>query len=92
MEDYYNFAKEIRAQGKYGIISNGTPSITPMVFKWLWRLLLQEKADGTLDPNDIGLDNEGAVQGAEYLRKFIDNTVPLSIFGDDGLAKLTSSL
>lgn len=89
MEDYYNFAKEIRSQGKYGIISKWDTIYYAYGFlSGFGGYCFKQKADGTLDPNDIGLDNEGAVQGAEYLRKFIDNTVPSSIFGDDGFAEI----
>ncbi len=89
MEDYYNFAKEIRSQGKYGIISKWDTIYYAYGFlSGFGGYCFKQKADGTLDPNDIGLDNEGAVQGAEYLRKFIDNTAPSSIFGDDGFAEI----
>ena len=89
MEDYYNFAKEIRSQGKYGIISKWDTIYYAYGFlSGFGGYCFKQKADGTLDPNDIGLDNECAVRGAEYLRKFIDNTAPSSIFGDDGFAEI----
>lgn len=89
MDDYYNFAKEIKKQGKYGIISKWDTIYYAYGFlSGFGGYCFKTRPDGTLDPNDIGLDNDGAVQGAEYLRKFIDNTVPASILGDDGYGEI----
>lgn len=40
--------------------------------------------DGTLDPNDVGLNNEGAVKGYEFLHKLVveDKLMPPDISGD----------
>lgn len=89
MEDYYNFAKEIKKQGKYGIISKWDTIYYAYGFlSGFGGYCFKQNEDGTLDPNDIGLDNDGAIAGAEYLRKFVDNTVPKSILGDDGYAEI----
>ncbi|MBQ8023742.1 MAG: extracellular solute-binding protein [Succinivibrio sp.] len=89
MEDYYNFAKEIKKQGKYGIISKWDTIYYAYGFlRGFGGYCFKQNEDGTLDPNDIGLDNDGAIAGAEYLRKFVDNTVPKSILGDDGYAEI----
>ena len=89
MEDYYNFSKEIKKQGKYGIISKWDTIYYAYGFlSGYGGYCFKQKEDGSLDPNDIGLDNDGAIAGTEYLRKFIDNTVPKSILGDDGYAEI----
>ncbi|MHC0036736.1 extracellular solute-binding protein [Pseudoneobacillus sp. C159] len=41
--------------------------------------------NGTLDPQDLGLNNEGAVQGAEYIQKwYTEKLFPAGIVGESG--------
>ncbi|TFB24455.1 extracellular solute-binding protein [Filobacillus milosensis] len=46
--------------------------------------------DGTLDSTDIGLNNEGAVEGAEYIQKWYEEGLfPEGIIGESGGSALT---
>jgi len=40
--------------------------------------------DGTLDAKDLGLHNEGAIEGAEYIQKWYKNVFPKGIIGESG--------
>lgn len=88
MDDYYNFAKEMKKHGKYGISKLDTIYYAYGFLSGFGGYCFKTRADGTLDPDVIGLDNEGAVQGVEYLRKFITDTATASILGDEGYAEI----
>lgn len=46
---------------------------------------------GNYDPTDIGINNEGAVEGAEYIQKFYDEGLfPTGIIGEQGINVLDS--
>lgn len=40
--------------------------------------------DGALDPKDLGLSNEGALEGATYIQKWYTNVFPKGIIGESG--------
>lgn len=40
--------------------------------------------DGALDRDDLGLNNEGAVEGAAYIQKWYKNVFPSGIIGESG--------
>ncbi|MFS0864986.1 extracellular solute-binding protein [Fredinandcohnia sp. 179-A 10B2 NHS] len=47
--------------------------------------------DGGFDATDIGLDNEGAIKGAEYIQKFYsEGLFPTGIIGEQGINVLES--
>ncbi|MGN1281040.1 MAG: extracellular solute-binding protein [Succinivibrio sp.] len=89
MEDYYNFAKEIRASGKWGIISKWDTIYYAYGFlRGFGGYCFGQNSDESLNPADIGLDNAGSIAGAEYLKKFVNGLVPESILGDNGYAEI----
>ncbi|WP_117149313.1 extracellular solute-binding protein [Paraliobacillus zengyii] len=48
-------------------------------------------ADGNFDPTDIGLNNEGAIEGAESIQKFYDEGLfPSGLVGEQGINVLDS--
>src|SRR5690625_3243087 len=50
-----------------------------------------EDENGDYDPSDIGLNNPGAVEGAEIIQKFYtENLFPSGIIGDEGIQVLDS--
>lgn len=50
-----------------------------------------ENADGSYDPEDIGLANEGAIEGADYIQQFYDAGVfPSGLVGEQGINVLDS--
>ncbi len=50
-----------------------------------------ENADGSYDPEDIGLANEGAIEGADYIQQFYEAGVfPSGLVGEQGINVLDS--
>ncbi|WP_430611425.1 extracellular solute-binding protein [Enterococcus sp. DIV0876] len=48
-------------------------------------------ADGSYNPDDIGLANDGAIEGADYIQQFYDEGVfPSGIVGEQGINVLDS--
>ena len=53
--------------------------------------IFKSDADGTYDPADLGLNNKGAVEGAEYIQKFYqEGLFPAGIIGEQGINVLES--
>jgi arabinogalactan oligomer / maltooligosaccharide transport system substrate-binding protein len=85
MEELYDFAKENTKGGKYGFLATwdnyyfahaAIGGNGGYVFK---------DNGGTLDPKDVGLANEGAIKGAEYISKwYAEKLFPAGIVGETG--------
>ncbi|MFP5112963.1 extracellular solute-binding protein [Bacillaceae bacterium C204] len=85
MEDLYTFAKENTKGENYGFLAlwdnfyfaHGLiGGMGGYVFK---------NNNGTLDPADIGLNNDGAVEGTEYIQKWYkEGLFPKGIIGENG--------
>ncbi|PLR97663.1 sugar ABC transporter substrate-binding protein [Bacillus sp. T33-2] len=85
MEDLYTFAKENTKGESYGFLAlfdNYYFAHAPIggnggyVFK---------EDNGTLDPKDVGLNNEGAVKGTEFIQKwYTEGLFPKGIVGENG--------
>lgn len=89
MEDYYNFAREMRNIGKWGIVSKWDTIYYAYGFlRGFGGYCFGQNTDETLNPSDIGLDNAGAIAGTEYLKKFINDLAPQSILGDSGYGEI----
>ncbi|MBA2872064.1 arabinogalactan oligomer/maltooligosaccharide transport system substrate-binding protein [Anoxybacillus calidus] len=85
MDELYEFAKNFTKDEQYGFLAlwdnfyfaHGIiGGMGGYVFK---------NNDGTLDPKDLGLNNEGAVKGAEYIQKWYkEGLFPKGIIGENG--------
>jgi arabinogalactan oligomer/maltooligosaccharide transport system substrate-binding protein len=85
MDELYEFAKNFTKGDQYGFLAlwdnfyfaHGIiGGMGGYVFK---------NNDGTLDPKDLGLNNEGAVKGAEYIQKWYkEGLFPKGIIGENG--------
>ncbi len=85
MDDVYSFAKDFTKDGNYGFLAlwdNFYFAHAPMggyggyVFA---------ENDGALDPKDLGLNNDGAVEGTEYIQKWYkEGLFPKGIIGENG--------
>ena len=92
LEDYYEYSKKETKDGNFGLLAKfdsiyyAYGALSPMgayVFK--------RDADGNFDATDVGLANEGAVKGVEYLKKFYaDGLFPTGIVGDNGINAIDS--
>ncbi|WP_369902839.1 extracellular solute-binding protein [Bacillus manliponensis] len=85
MDDLYNFSKEFSKDGNYGFLALGDNFYFANAFmSGMGGYVFGEK-DGKPNPADLGLNNEGAVQGAEYLKKWYDEKLfPKGIIGENG--------
>ncbi|KAB2330911.1 extracellular solute-binding protein [Bacillus mesophilum] len=85
MDELYEQAKELTSGDQYGFIAvlddfymahGYLAGMGGYVFK---------DNDGALDRNDIGLNNEGAIAGAEFIQKwYADGLFPSGIIGETG--------
>jgi arabinogalactan oligomer / maltooligosaccharide transport system substrate-binding protein len=85
MDDLYSFSKDFTKDGNYGFLAlwdnfyfaHGIiGGLGGYVFK---------NNDGALDANDIGLNNDGAIEGTEYIQKwYTEGLFPNGIIGENG--------
>lgn len=87
LDEYYKYSKEHTKDGYFGLLAKfdsiyyAYGALAPYgayVFK--------HDADGNYDAEDVGLSNDGAVQGVEYIKKFYtEGLFPTGIIGDNGI-------
>ncbi|MDC2864907.1 sugar ABC transporter substrate-binding protein [Bacillus sp. BP-3] len=85
MDELYNFSKEFTKGGKYGFLALGDNFYFANAFmSGMGGYVFGEK-DGKPNPADIGLNNSGAVQGAEFIQKWYkEKLFPEGIIGESG--------
>ena len=86
-DEYYKYSKEHTKAGNFGLLAKfdsiyyAYGALAPYgayVFK--------RDADGNYDAEYVGLSNDGAVQGVEYIKKFYtEGLFPTGIIGDNGI-------
>lgn len=89
MDEYYNFSIAMKNQGKNGVI--GKWDNVYFVYGFLRGFggyVFGKNGDGSLNPHDIGLNNSGAILGADYLKNFVMNALPREVLGDGGWGAL----
>ncbi len=89
MDELYTQAKELTTGGQYGFLAlfdnfyfahGPIAGMGGYVFK---------ENDGALDREDVGLNNEGAVEGAEFIQKwYSEGLFPKGIIGESGGAAM----
>ena len=91
-EEWYEFSKSVTKDGNYGLLAlwdqiyyaNG-------VLSGYGGYVFGQDSSGTYNPEDIGLANDGAIDGAEYISKFYkDGLFPSGIIGEQGINVLDS--
>lgn len=88
-EDYVKFSRDQIKQGRYGVI--GKWDVFYFIYGFLsgyGAYVFNDLGGGQLDPNDIGLDNEGAVAGLNYVKTIVKDILPKEILGNDGWGKI----
>jgi arabinogalactan oligomer / maltooligosaccharide transport system substrate-binding protein len=85
MDELYAFAKDFTKDDKYGFLALWDNFyFANSALAGMGGYVFNEK-DGTIDPKDIGLNNEGAVKGAEILAKWHkEGLFPKGIIGANG--------
>lgn len=71
-DQLFTMAKEMTSNGFYGLAYGvyQDPYFSAPFIQGFGGYVFGTNSEGTLDPNDIGLDNAGAVKGLEYIDKF----------------------
>ena len=88
-DDYIKFSKEQKKEGRYGVI--GKLDVFYFSYGFIGgygAYIFKDVGNGKLDPNNLGLNNDGAVKGLEFLAKLVNTTLPKSILGNDGWGNL----
>ncbi|MBD1380594.1 extracellular solute-binding protein [Bacillus sp. IB182487] len=85
MEELYEKAKELTSGEQYGFLALfDNYYFAHSVIGGMGGYVFQEN-EGVLDPKDVGLNNEGAVKGAEYIQKWYEEGLfPKGIIGENG--------
>ncbi|MCD7034922.1 extracellular solute-binding protein [Metabacillus sp. GX 13764] len=85
MEDLYAKSKELTKGDQYGFLALfDNFYFAHAVIGGMGGYVFGEK-DGKMDPTDIGLNNEGAVKGAEFIQKWYkEGLFPKGIIGENG--------
>ncbi|WLD94860.1 extracellular solute-binding protein [Alkalihalobacillus sp. AL-G] len=83
--ELYEFSKGFTKDGKYGFLALWDNFyFANAIMAANGGYVFQQTAEG-LDASDLGLNNEGAVEGAEYIQKWYDEGLfPKGIIGESG--------
>ncbi|KAB7668876.1 extracellular solute-binding protein [Bacillus sp. B1-b2] len=92
IEEWYDFSKEVTKDDNYGLLAlwdqiyyaNG-------ILSGYGGYVFGKDSKGAYNAKDIGLDNTGAIEGAEYISTFYkDGLFPSGIIGEQGINVLDS--
>ncbi|MDQ0232265.1 extracellular solute-binding protein [Metabacillus malikii] len=85
MEEVYTFAKDFTKDSNFGFLFLGDNYYFSHGLIGGYGGYVFKEANGALDPKDVGLNNEGAVQGAEEIQKwYTEGLFPKGIIGENG--------
>lgn len=83
-EELYEFSKEFTNGDQYGFLALWDNFYFANAVMAGYGGYVFKNNNGKLDPLDIGLNNEGAVEGAKYIGKWYENIFPKGIVGETG--------
>lgn len=85
MDELYTLSKEFTKDGQFGFLSLwDNYYFAHSVIGGMGGYVFKEE-NGALNPDDVGLNNEGAVEGAEYIQKwYSEQLFPKGIIGENG--------
>ncbi|HET7656716.1 MAG TPA: extracellular solute-binding protein [Bacillales bacterium] len=84
-KDLWNLSEELKKQGKYGFLFLGDNFYFAHAYMAAYGGYVFKNNNGTLDPTDLGINNDGAVQGAEWIAKWYKSGLfPKGIVGKNG--------
>jgi arabinogalactan oligomer/maltooligosaccharide transport system substrate-binding protein len=92
IEDLYTFSKQQRAAGKYGLLAKFDEIYYAHgVIGGMGGYIFGKNTDGSLNVKDIGLANQGSIDGVSYIKKFYaEGLFPAGISGDTGANAIDS--
>jgi arabinogalactan oligomer/maltooligosaccharide transport system substrate-binding protein len=92
LEEWYDYDKKVTKGGNYGFLALFDQIYyAQSVMSGYGGYIFNKDAQGNFDPSDLGINNEGAVQGAETIQKFYkEKLFPAGIIGAQGINVLES--
>lgn len=90
LDEWYDISKTITKDGKYGLLALWDQIYyAQSLFSAYGGYVFAQDSDGNYNTDDIGLNNEGAIKAADYLKKFYNEKLfPLGIIGEQGISVL----
>lgn len=90
-DEWYDYSKEQVAKGNYGLLALWDQIYYAQGIMGTYGSYVFGQKDGQYDVNDLGLANEGAIEGATYIQKFYqDGIFPAGLVGEQGINVLDS--
>lgn len=92
LEGWFNYSKEVRQGEQYGFLALFDQTYyANSVLSGYGGYVFGKNSDGTFNPEDIGLNNEGAVEGANEIKRFYDEKLfPSGLVGEQGINVIES--
>ncbi len=85
MDDVYDFAKDFTKDKQYGFLALWDNFYFANAVLAGYGGYVFDRTDDGLNPQDLGLNNEGAVEGTEYIQKWYDEGLfPKGLIGENG--------
>lgn len=92
LDGWYDLSKKLTKDGKYGFVAKWDEIYyAESVLGGSGGYIFKQKDDGSYDVNDIGLNNDGAIEGGKYIQTFFsEGLFPKGIIGEQGINVLNS--
>ena len=91
-DEWLEYSKSVTKDGNYGLLALWDQIYYAQgVMSGYGGYVFGKNSDGSFNPDDIGLDNKGAIQAGEYIEQFYKSGVfPKGIIGEQGISTLDS--
>jgi arabinogalactan oligomer/maltooligosaccharide transport system substrate-binding protein len=91
-DEWLEYSKSILGENSYGLLALWDEIYYAQgVLSGYGGYVFGTNADGSYNPEDLGLANDGAIEGAEYIKQFYDTGVfPSGTVGEQGINVLDS--
>ncbi|MBT2678735.1 extracellular solute-binding protein [Bacillus sp. ISL-35] len=92
LDEWYDYSKKVTDGKNFGFLALFDQIYyANSVMSGYGGYIFGQDADGNYNPEDIGLNNEGAIEGAQYIQKFYkEKLFPSGIVGEQGINVLES--
>ena len=92
LDEWYEFSENITGDGTYGFLALWDQIYyAQSIIGGYGGYIFAQDDEGNYDVEDIGLNNEGAVEAAEYIQRFYsEGLFPSGIIGEQGINVLDS--
>ncbi|WP_078550072.1 sugar ABC transporter substrate-binding protein [Litchfieldia alkalitelluris] len=92
LEEWYDYSKEVTDGKQFGFLALFDQIYyAQSVMSGYGGYIFGQNEDGSFNADDIGLNNEGAIEGAQFIQKFYDEKLfPSGIIGEQGINVIES--